>query len=131
MKSRTVKHALSRARRSPRAQLLEKNQSALRWAQEQDCVNLRHIDALVKDVHGEEAIDFAILELLQSRIALVAIGRSEDSCGRDASGLKARGHELRVLNANTKGESAHLSNRGHLPLKLGKDLADARVVARI
>ena len=107
MKSSTVRQSLLRTSQAA-AELLEEDGRALGRPEEEDGVDLRHVDAFVEEVDGEETLTVPARSVAQRAARDRRWSVSADTAieGRPASVNSLR-HELGVRDAHAEAERAH------------------------
>ena len=90
------------------AELLQEERRALGWAQEQQGVDIRDVDALVEQVDGEDDVDSAGVEIAKRRRSFLHRAVAPDRNGRDPDRAELLGHEARVRDRDAEAERLDL-----------------------
>src|SRR5690606_34978195 len=100
-------HALPLREAEPAAELLQKYRHALCWAQQQDRIDLRDVDAFVEYVDREDHVDPAGPQIGDRGTARLSARIAEHGSSRHPRGIEPLGHETRVLHAGTEAERSY------------------------
>ena len=114
----------------PSAELLEKKRRAVSWAKHRERVDVRHVDALVEQVDGEDDRTAAGVEITQALAGVRRIGCLTPN--RQTAGCPARRKRSAIkracFDAHAKAECPHARRIGDLPRDLLDHPVDPEVV---